>query len=210
MKRYLFLGITALAVALQVSFIDSEKAIEASNHMTILSDKIDGYKDNFVSDGSLCDSDIDDDCLIIYNKSIDSNNFIVDEFIEYDQDPSEETIRKIKEVHIPELQRIRDKVDKPIIIRSAARSYQHEISQGRSGKSQHVYSRGLGAVDISLLNYNKHELDKLEKVVVENSGYKRVARYNTFIHLDYANNRFGERGYYRNTKYGWIYIGEIE
>jgi hypothetical protein len=81
---------------------------------------------------------------------------------------------------------------------------------GRSGKSKHIYSRGLGAVDVSLLDYSKKKLDKLENAIIDKTKYNRITRYSTFLHLDFAENRFGGRAYYRNTIHGWIYIGKIK
>ena len=208
-KTILILAIIFLFTSATYNEINVE-SLEATNVMTILSDKIDLDDSNFVSDYALTDSDDDDDNIIIYAESVEGDNFIVDEFTEYDQHPTEETVRKIKEVHIPELQKIRDKINKPIIIRSASRSYQHELKMGRSGKSQHVYSRGCGAVDVSLMDFSRNNLNELEKEIIDDTSYKRITRYKTFLHLDFAKNRYGERAYYRNTDHGWIFISELD
>ena len=165
---------------------------------------------SYTGHNELYDGDEDDDINIIYpDNTSGANSFVVSEFTKYDTSPTESTIRKIKEIHIPQLEKVRDEINLPIVIRSASRSYQHERKMGRSGKSQHVYSWGQGAVDISLIDYNNNNLDILEKVIMSNTNYNRVSRYKTFLHLDYAENRFGGRAYYRNTKHGWIYVGKI-
>jgi len=81
---------------------------------------------------------------------------------------------------------------------------------GRSGKSQHVYANGKGAVDISVSRPSEAKLDSLEIIVMNTTKYTRITRYKTFLHLDLAKNRIGKRAYYRNTKHGWIFIGEIK
>lgn len=158
--------------------------------------------------------DYGDDRIIYPSVSIDTgsvrSNFMVSEFTKYDVDASIKTINKIKNIHIPQLERVRDRIKKPIIIRSASRTYEHEKKMGRSGNSQHVYKKGDGAVDISLAEYSTDNLNKLEKAIIEETDYNRVSRYHSYLHLDYAPNRFGGRGYYRNTKQGWIYLGEIQ
>jgi len=83
-------------------------------------------------------------------------------------------------------------------------------SKGRRGKSQHVYESGFGAVDISISDYGTETLNELQNAVMDVTSYTRVTRYHSFLHLDFAENRFGMRGFYKNTKYGWIYIGEIQ
>ena len=82
--------------------------------------------------------------------------------------------------------------------------------RGRSGNSQHVYERGLGAVDVSILNYTDRGLNDLEAMLMDYTEYKRVARYKTFIHVDLKKPKIGGRAYYRNTRQGWIYQGQIK
>lgn len=168
---------------------------------------------NFVSSNDLAESLTDDEEDIIYPNEFtgkkDKHYFVVEDFIKYDKNADDSTIYKIKTLHIPQLERVRDVTGLPIIIKSGARSYEHEIARGRSGKSQHVFKSGKGAVDVSLTNHSAEELNKLEEAVFKNTEYTRVARYPSFLHLDYYPNRYGNRGYYRNTKEGWIYIGEI-
>jgi len=173
---------------------------------------------NFISNTELYESanyeEDDDEATIIYpnelSDKLEKNYFVVDDFLKYDRNASDSTIYKIKTLHIPQLERVRDVTGMPIIIKSAARSYAHEISRGRSGKSQHVFKRSKGAVDISLANHTTEKINELEKAVFENTDYTRIARYPTFLHLDYYKNRYGDRGYYKNTEQGWVYIGEIK
>ena len=170
---------------------------------------------NFISNAELSESTFDDEEDIIYPNvetglQDDKNYFVVEDFIKYDRNASDSTIYKIKTLHIPQLERVRDVTGLPIIIKSSARSYEHELAMGRSGKSQHIFPLGKGAVDVSVKNLSTERLDELEKAVFEETEYTRVARYPTFLHLDYYKNRFGDRGYYRNTNKGWIYIGEIK
>lgn len=197
------------------SFIDADSDIASVNaeynenkRIKELSIRVD--IDTYIDEKYIEDGEFDDESSIIYTDSRGSQYFKVEEFTKYDKNPTKETIRKIKEIHIPQLVKVRDGVNQAVIIRSAARSKEHELAQGRSGKSQHVYENGLGAVDVSLINYTKPELDKLENVIIDSTNYNRVTRYDTFIHVDYADNRFGDRAYYRNTIYGWIYIGKIK
>jgi hypothetical protein len=192
--------------------INSPTYIEAvdgeSDRIEVLSKRVN--IDAYIDEKYIEDNEFDDDASIIYTDSKGDENFRVEEFVKYDSNPSSETIRKIKDIHIPELIKVRDKLHKPIIIRSASRSKEHEIRRGRSGKSMHVYSNGLGAVDVSLRDYTTKELDILENAIMDTTNYNRITRYDTFIHLDFAKNRFGGRAYYRNTEYGWIYIGKIK
>lgn len=197
------------------SFIRSETPTEIpeavyveDSNMLELSKRV--YIDSYIDEKYIEDGEFDDDASIIYTDAESKQHFKVEEFTKYDPNPTDETIRKIKEVHIPQLVKVRDKLGKPIIIRSASRTYEHEISMGRSGKSMHVYANGLGAVDVSVKNYNLKALDTLENALIDTTNYNRITRYDSFIHVDFNENRFGGRAYYRNTKYGWIYIGRIK
>ena len=149
------------------------------------------------------------DGTVILYAGEESTCFKVEEFTKYDNNPSARTVSKISTVHIPELVKLRSAVGEPIIIRSGARSYEHEKKMGRSGASQHVYDNGEGAVDISLDDFSKKKLDRLEYYIFKVTDYTRIARYGTFIHLDFASNRYGERAYYKNTDFGWLFVGEV-
>jgi len=216
MKKYLYVLII-VALGLLLVACDNTNATkkpeskpvssEISEKIFTLSERVN--VESFVDEVYLDDGGLDDEARIIYSDKTEDSNFTISEFTEYDSDPSHETIKKIRDVHIPQLEKVRDEVNKAIVIRSASRSISHELRQGRKGASQHVYKNGQGAVDVSLVNYSEKNLNLLENAILDTTNYTRVARYQTFIHVDFAKNRSGERGYYRNTKYGWVYIGEI-
>lgn len=166
--------------------------------------------DAYVADEVLSDEGSDGGDIIIYADQEGSSHFKVDEFTTYDGNPSKETISKIQDIHIPQLEKVRSAINKPIVIRSASRTVEHEKKKGRSGKSQHIFPKGKGAVDISTPKYSAKELDELEKAIFQETDYNRVSRYKSYLHLDYAKNRSGSRSYYRNSQYGWIYVGDIK
>ena len=211
-------AIVLFVLSSNIRFKDIEE-INTSTHaseLAILSRNVNVV--NFISNSELYESpnyeEDDDEANIIYPNEqaqhLSTSYFIVDDFLEYDRNASDSTRYKIKTLHIPQLERVRDVTGLPIIIKSAARSYEHEISRGRSGKSQHVFKRKKGAVDVSLANHTTESINELEKAVFENTEYTRVTRYPTFLHLDYYPSRYGDRGYYKNTEKGWVYIGEIK
>jgi len=81
----------------------------------------------------LYDGDDDDEADIYYSGNTEGHYFTVEEFTQYDPQASDETIIKIRTKHIPELNKVRDAIGKVIVIRSAARSYEHEkevVGQG--------------------------------------------------------------------------------
>ena len=164
----------------------------------------------YVTNDMLSDdeSGIDDEADIIYANN-SGDYFAVEEFLEFDKEASNATISKIVYKHIPELEKVRRGIGKPIIIRSGARSYSHELKMGRSGKSQHVYATGDGAVDISTENYTQEDLNKIVYLLVSETSYSRITMYSTFVHVDFLSPRFGKRGYYKNTELGWVFIGNI-
>ena len=127
---------------------------DVTDRILVMSERVDVL--NYVVDEFVIDGYEDDDSVIIYaGNEFTGSNCDIEEFTEFDRDASDETLSKIQNTHIPELEKIRKKVGEPIIIRSAARSYSHELRMGRKGTSQHVYNRGKGAVDISLNNFTK-------------------------------------------------------
>jgi len=168
MKKYAYiLGFaSAITMTLLVSgskMGEKERVVqEQFEEMTLLSSRINIV--NFVSNDEVVDGFIDDEAIIIYPqipvKKSDSNHFAVEEFIKYDKKATKNTKHKITTLHIPQLERVRDNIKKPIIIRSAARSKEWELSKGRSGKSQHVYKSGFGAVDVSISDYNTDTLNE--------------------------------------------------
>jgi len=124
----------SLILFLLLIFTSCSKTKEAeetniNNHLettnaTIVSRMID--IESYVPIRATVDSEEDDDAIIYYPKRSDSNYFVLQEFLEYDKDPSKSTIDKIKDLHIPELEKARIILGEPIVIRSAARSASHE------------------------------------------------------------------------------------
>jgi len=91
---------------------------------------------------------------------------------------------KIEKYHIPELNKVREKLKSPIIIsrHSGYRPRWYELQKGRSGNSEHCY-KGKGAVDITCESSRFGELWEL----MVDSAYTRVCLYvnNNFIHCDF-------------------------
>ncbi len=183
-----------------VEAVKTSNITELSKHVNV---------NAYLSDDLITDEGSNGGEIIIYADE-QQTNFSVDEFTKYDRSPTDLTIAKIKEIHIPQLEKVRSAIGKPIIIRSASRTYEHEKKKGRSGKSQHIFPKGAGAVDISLLDFNPQALNELEVAIFKNTNYNRVSRYKTYLHLDYAVTRSGSRGYYRNSSFGWIWVGDIK
>jgi len=81
------------------------------------------------------------------------------------------------------LQRLRDKLDKPITINSAYRCELHNSTIGGSKNSQHL--KGL-ASDIVVKDYTPEQVynfvDKLQKLNMFKLG--GLGKYDTFTHLD--------------------------
>jgi zinc D-Ala-D-Ala carboxypeptidase len=78
---------------------------------------------------------------------------------------------------LDKLQKLRDKIGKPLIINSAYRSPSHNKEVGGSPNSQHLF--GI-AFDISLQEHNREDLTR----AAEDVGFMGVGQYNTFIHVD--------------------------
>lgn len=112
---------------------------------------------------------------------------------------------KLLKYHYPILNKMRDELNHPIFINAGYRSYDWELSKGRSGTSQHTFE-DLGAVDIStpdvLVLNQLLELAKL-------SPYKRVCFYprKGFIHCDMKGDRYHSFIDYSDGK-GWQYAGK--
>jgi len=87
--------------------------------------------------------------------------------------------------HDPEfldkLQWVRTKIEKPLHINSAHRCFRHNLAVGGVPLSQH---RKL-AVDISLRNHNKEELNFMCK----SAGFTGFGYYQTFLHIDTGRRR---------------------
>jgi hypothetical protein len=114
----------------------------------------------------------------------------------------EDVADKIQEYHIIPLQKVRDTHGQPIYVskNSGYRSPEWEKSKGRSGNSQHTF-KGNGAVDLT-----SDDLDRLQQDLIEHSPYKRICRYNSFIHCDYKGN---ERILYKYDN-GWKRVKSLD
>lgn len=167
---------------------------------------------NYVPDEILTDNHIGDIHInyVYSNNAFVEDTLSVEDFLYYDKTPSKETVDKIRTIHIPELSKFNYCVNNNLIINSAARAYDWEISQKRSGNGQHVYANGFGAVDVAIKEDNHCRLRDLEEYLIKKTKYNRIARYKSFIHVDFKETKQGGRGYYKNTKDGWIYIGKIK
>ena len=91
--------------------------------------------------------------------------------------------RYIENEAISKLQKLRDILQKPIIINSAARCPLHNVRVGGSPKSQHrsTQQNPSTAFDISLKGLNKEEVIKAAKF----AGFKGLGiNYNSFVHVD--------------------------
>ena len=110
--------------------------------------------------------------------------FKVQEFFKYDARPSKKTIGKVIRM-IKILNPIRSKLKQPITIQAGSRSKDHELSRGRLGTSQHVYSNGLGAADITTVSEEK--LEELYELLLAEPRIKRVCiyRHKGFVHIDF-------------------------
>lgn len=120
--------------------------------------------------------------------------------------------------HIWVMNPIRKKLGAPITAseKSGYRPYDWEIARGRSGKSQHTFGElphgqnddVLGAVDWTTLD--KSKLDALEKLLISDSPYTRIARYKTFIHCDYKPTSSGKRQLFTSgSDSRWVFVREI-
>jgi len=93
------------------------------------------------------------------------------------------------------------------------RSYRHELKQGRSGKSNHVWlktkwKRGTGyAVDISHMNMPKQRTRKFIEFLIER-GVARICRYSTFLHVEFTSIP-SKTKLYRQTEGGWRRVKTI-
>lgn len=88
--------------------------------------------------------------------------------------------------------------------KSGYRPYAYERARGRSGKSQHTFGYGGEGVDpgckgaIDWTTPNLAKLDALQDLLIRYSPYTRIARYQTFIHCDYAAPAGAQRMLYRS------------
>tara|TARA_R100000458_G_C8224201_1_gene207696 strand:- start:245 stop:616 length:372 start_codon:yes stop_codon:yes gene_type:complete len=89
----------------------------------------------------------------------------------------------IQDQAIDKLQKLRDILQIPLIINSAARCPIHNAKVGGAPKSQHraTKSRPSTAFDISLQGVNKQDLIGAAKL----AGFKGLGiNYNSFVHVD--------------------------
>ena len=92
-------------------------------------------------------------------------------------------IRYIQDEAIDALQRMRNIIQRPMIINSAARCPLHNVRVGGSPKSQHrsTEQSPSTAFDISLKGLDKQDLIKAAKA----AGFKGLGiNYKSFIHVD--------------------------
>ena len=109
--------------------------------------------------------------------------FSTQEFVKFDPRASAKTYGKIISI-IKILNPIRSALKQPIVILSASRSLEHEKSMGRTGKSQHYYPNGKGAVDVTC---KPEKLEELYNLLLGCDKISRVCIYreNGFIHFDF-------------------------
>lgn len=102
-----------------------------------------------------------------------------------------------------------ESIDKNMILNCAFRTKSHEISQGRSGRSRHVWVHGTPcAVDISHMNLTKLETYTLIEQLVF-MGACRISRYSTFIHVEFSQKPCIETQLFRNDSNGWMRCNKI-
>ena len=109
------------------------------------------------------------------------NYFKQSEFYSDKENPSQEVLDKIQIYHINQMNPIRHRLGIPVLVsqNSGYRSYETEISKGRSGNSQHCFKQK-GAVDYV------HTPELLTELI-NNSEYTRICYYphKGFIHCDF-------------------------
>lgn len=123
----------------RVDKLEENERIELRNNLNALSERVDLVA--YVPDIELYDDGLDDESDIIYVGEEETGDYFeVEEFLEYDHNPSQETLDKIKNIHIPELEKVRDNIKMPIIIRSGARSREWE-KKGEGQVSRDIFTR---------------------------------------------------------------------
>lgn len=86
---------------------------------------------------------------------------------------------RVDEKLVDKLQKLRDKINKPLVINSAYRCPERNEQVGGAKDSQHLYGK---AVDISITNL-EISVEKV-KELAEKIGFDGIGLYDTFIHLD--------------------------
>jgi len=84
---------------------------------------------------------------------------------------------KVDSKLVTRLQKLRDRIKKPIYITSGYRTASHNKKVGGSPTSQHLYGR---AVDIKVTGMNPKTLAKH----AESVGFDGIGIYKTFVHVD--------------------------
>lgn len=82
---------------------------------------------------------------------------------------------------LDKLQKLRTRINKPIIITSGYRTPEHNKKVGGASNSQHLYGK---AVDIKVNGMTPSQL----KVHAEKIGFKGIGLYKTFLHVDVRKN----------------------
>lgn len=143
-------------------------------------------------------------------------NFELSEFCLDAKTVPVEVADKLLKHHILPMQEIRNRLNISITAsqHSGYRSRAHELKMKRSGNSQHTFGEkpdgtfangAKGAVD-----WTCSDLNALEKELIENSEYTRIARYKNFIHCDYKTTKSGKREYYTSdAKSNWKLIKKL-
>ncbi len=86
--------------------------------------------------------------------------------------------------------------------KSGYRPVSYEKSKGRKGSSQHTFKEkhlnGTGAVDWTLKNDSEEALERFLALLIDMTGYMRLAKYDTFIHCDFKDTNSGLKEYYES------------
>ena len=109
---------------------------------------------------------------------------------------------KIKDL-IFELNPVRKRVGKPVIVTSSYRPSWWEHYKGRSGNSEHTFE-DKGAVDLTVL---QPYMKELAHSLIEITNFNRIAFYpnSLFFHVDYKNKERGKTLFIsRNNKWEMV------
>jgi hypothetical protein len=114
---------------------------------------------------------------------------------------------KLIKYHILPMNSVREELGIPITAsqKSGYRPAWWEIAHNRSGDSQHTFE-GKGAVDWTCKDFSENK-DKLLELIIQNTEYKRVAVYNTFIHCDYKGE--GRKLFKSGSDSHWEFVREL-
>lgn len=106
---------------------------------------------------------------------------------------------KLLEYHITPMNKVRRELGIPITasLKSGYRTVKWEKAHGRNGNSQHTF-KGKGAVDWTCEDFENNKT-KLLNLIINNTGYTRMAIYKGFIHCDYKKTNGWRREVYKST-----------